>query len=221
MEQVACGCGCGTMIPAINKKGRPARFAHGHNPATRPFQKGHPSPMKGRPNPRSREVHAGKKLTPEQIAKRQQTRLANNEGVYQVKRGWKHKPGTIERMKAASLANARRGEANPFYGRQHSAETRARLSEANSGERNAAWRGGVAVLPYGPEFTKRYKRLIRDRDKHTCQRCGKTREQNGRTMQVHHKDHDKANNDPTNLVTVCNSCNVWLSYHRDEPFAAL
>jgi len=25
-----CECGCGTVIPAINRQGKPARFAHGH-----------------------------------------------------------------------------------------------------------------------------------------------------------------------------------------------
>jgi hypothetical protein len=40
----------------------------------------------------------------------------------------------------------------------------------------------------------------------------------GKKLQVHHLDHDKMNNDPTNLVAACGSCNVWASYHRDEPF---
>ena len=29
--QIKCACGCGTLIPATNKLGRPAKFAHGHN----------------------------------------------------------------------------------------------------------------------------------------------------------------------------------------------
>lgn len=28
---IPCSCGCGTLIPSINKLGKPARFAHGHN----------------------------------------------------------------------------------------------------------------------------------------------------------------------------------------------
>lgn len=108
-----------------------------------------------------------------------------------------------------------RGSKNPFYGRSHSVESRAKMSAANTGDKHHGWKNGASTLPYGPGFTKRFKRLIRDRDNHTCQRCGKTRGQVGRTLQVHHADHDKMNNDPTNLVTVCASCNVWLSYHRD------
>ena len=42
-----------------------------------------------------------------------------------------------------------------------------------------------------------------------------------RWEEIHHIDHNKLNNDPTNLVTVCGSCNVWYSYHRDEPFVVM
>jgi HNH endonuclease len=28
---IECICGCGELIPEINKKGKPARFKHGHN----------------------------------------------------------------------------------------------------------------------------------------------------------------------------------------------
>lgn len=31
MPEIPCECGCGTMIPPISKKLKPARFAHGHN----------------------------------------------------------------------------------------------------------------------------------------------------------------------------------------------
>jgi 5-methylcytosine-specific restriction endonuclease McrA len=76
----------------------------------------------------------------------------------------------------------------------------------------------VGTLPYGPEFTRKFKKLIRERDNYTCQRCGKTQAQEGRVLQVHHLDHNKMNNDPTNLVASCGLCNIWASHHRDEPF---
>lgn len=33
MPQIPCECGCGTMIPPINRTLKPARFARGHNGA--------------------------------------------------------------------------------------------------------------------------------------------------------------------------------------------
>jgi len=112
------------------------------------------------------------------------------------------------------------GSANPFYGRKHTPDVLANISRKNSGSNNANWHGGTATLPYGPEFTRRFKKLIRERDGNKCQRCGKTRKQEGKAMEVHHIDHDKLNNDPSNLVTVCHPCNVYLSYHRDESLFA-
>jgi len=112
-----------------------------------------------------------------------------------------------------------------------SAETKAKLSLALrgrklsperiakiSGPNNPHWRGGVGFLPYGPGFTRKLRREIRERDAHRCQRCGRTTAELGYTLPVHHLDHDKANNDPANLVASCHRCNVWASYHRDEPF---
>ena len=218
MPKIPCECGCGALIPPVTALGKPSRYAHGHNPTGGEFSKGQPAWNKGMPCPWASKTHKGKKLPQDEIARRQATRLENNDGVYQKKQGWKHSSETIARMRAANQAKAMRGEENPFYGRTHTPESRAKMSAALSGEGHPKWKGGVGALPYGPEFTKKFKRLIRDRDKHTCQRCGKTREENGHTMHVHHIDHDKKHNDPVNLATVCTSCNVYLSYHQDEPF---
>lgn len=222
MPKIPCACGCGTMIAPINKKGEPAKYAHGHNGNTPPpLKPGYVVWNKGKPNPSASIIHKGKKLPNEEIERRTATRLIHNGGVYQRKRGWKHTPETIERMKTVNRAKALHGEHNPFYGKHHTERAKQIISEKKSGERNPNWHNGAATLPYGPEFTRKFKRLIRERDNYTCQRCGKTQAENGCTMQVHHIDHNKMNNDPTNLVTVCNSCNVWLSYHRDEPFTPI
>jgi HNH endonuclease/helix-turn-helix protein len=69
------------------------------------------------------------------------------------------------------------------------------------------WRGGRAIS-YGPGW-KETKVLVRDRDK-VCQFCGKTPEQNGRALDVHHIDPYRytANNHPDNLVALCRSCHM-------------
>lgn len=113
------------------------------------------------------------------------------------------------------------GERNPFYGKTHTPETQAKIVAANTGANNHGWKGGTGTLPYGPEFTRKFKQMIRERDNQTCQRCGVTRAEHGKTLEVHHIDHDKANNDPANLATVCASCNVWCWWHQDEPLVPL
>lgn len=47
--QIACACGCGVLIPAITRLGKPARFKHGHNPdsARSRFVRGHDRGQEG------------------------------------------------------------------------------------------------------------------------------------------------------------------------------
>lgn len=54
---------------------------------------------------------------------------------------------------------------------------------------------------YGGEFTDELKKEIRLRDKFECQLCNKKR-----SAVVHHIDHNKLNNNKTNLITLCRSC---------------
>lgn len=94
---------------------------------------------------------------------------------------------------------------NPFKGKTHSEETRKILSEKITGmfrgENGPNWRDGISSLPYGPEWTPWLKEEIRQRDGNRCSICGKPREEV--TLDVHHIDFDKNNNDPSNLITLC------------------
>ena len=47
------------------------------------------------------------------------------------------------------------------------------------------WKGGYEPY-YGPSWPSA-KRKARERDKHICQRCGVTREELGKNLDVHHK----------------------------------
>lgn len=220
LPKLLCACGCGELIPILTAQGKPATYKHNHHPKPEHtlFKKGQEPWNKGKPYPIASKVHKGKKKSFEAIVKTKATRLKNNNGVWQVKKGWKHTPETIENMRKTQKLIARYGSDNHMFGKSHKPETIKIISQKLSGENNPNWKGGVGTLPYGPDFTKKFKRLIRKRDNNTCQRCGKTRIENKGTMQIHHIDHDKMNNDPVNLATVCNGCNVWLSYHKDEVF---
>lgn len=64
---------------------------------------------------------------------------------------------------------------------------------------------------------KRLRRIVRDRDKDTCQHCGITEKEVGKKLDVHHINpfrnfdcHEKAN-DLSNLITLCPSC-----HHRED-----
>jgi len=88
---------------------------------------------------------------------------------------------------------------NPKYRKKH------------SGENHYMWQGGISFEPYPPQFNDYLKEIIKKRDNYTCQKCGSTQK-----LTVHHIDYNKKNNNPINLITLCNSCNVKANY--DKPF---
>jgi len=87
--------------------------------------------------------------------------------------------------------------------------------EANRlfGENHPQWRGGLSFLQYPMEFSTKLRRQIKDRDGWRCQNCGND---NAKQMRVHHIDYEKQNNDPCNLICVCNSCNVKANFNRSN-----
>jgi hypothetical protein len=93
---------------------------------------------------------------------------------------------------------------------QNKLETRAK----HSGENNGHWKGGIGKLPYPFKFDKNLKKQIRERD-HTCQLCGKTKEEEGKNLCVHHIDYNKNNLDLDNLIILCNSCNAKVNLKRE------
>jgi hypothetical protein len=80
------------------------------------------------------------------------------------------------------------------------------------GELNGRWRGGRA-LSYGPGW-KKIKALVRERDT-VCQGCGKTPEENGRALDVHHVVPYRFSRDNSlqNLVAYCRSCHMRADDH--------
>ena len=204
LPKVECACGCGELIPPINKQGKPARYKVGHNQGgikTR-FYKGQVPHNKGKREIKTRYcLVCGKEFT-----------VIPSSPVKHCSRNCAGKTSMGNRDVS--------GVNNPFYGKHHPPELIAQISSKITGDKHPNWNGGTSVFPYGIGFTRKFKRLIRERDGNKCQRCGKTHKQNWRALEIHHIDHNKNNNDPSNLITVCSSCNVWLSYHRDESLQA-
>ena len=94
------------------------------------------------------------------------------------------------------------------------------LTINNTGPDNPFWAGG-AVAYYGPNWhTQRQK--ARERDNHTCQHCGTTRDEAGQELDVHHmipfrefgQERYQDANQLSNLITLCRKFhttadNVW------------
>ncbi len=91
---------------------------------------------------------------------------------------------------------------------------RARLSAA---------RKGAANPNYNPNRHDRNYALLKEQVKaggYKCERCGKKRR-----LEVHHRDHDKTNDDPANFEILCHAChssehkvgyNFWPNKRRDK-----
>ena len=90
--------------------------------------------------------------------------------------------------------------------------------EGNRGENHPLWKGGK-VGYRGPNWY-RQARKARERDNHTCQRCGITQELYGKRLTVHHivpfrkfgLERYKEANDLANLVTLCASCHQTVEW---------
>lgn len=59
-----------------------------------------------------------------------------------------------------------------------------------------------------------FNNLVRERDGELCQKCDKTQEQEfdirNEKLHTHHKDFNKSNNKPENVITLCCSCHLKL-----------
>lgn len=89
----------------------------------------------------------------------------------------------------------------------------------NRGPRNAMWRGGHDPNR-GPNW-RRLAAIIRDRDAHTCVRCGLSEAENGARLSVDHIVPWKylpkrLANHPDNLVAICKSCHTWKTMVAEQ-----
>lgn len=84
-----------------------------------------------------------------------------------------------------------------------------------SGEGSPHWRGGASFEPYCEVWKdKEYKRDIRERDGNICLNpyCYS---KNPNDLTIHHIDYNKKNCHPSNLITVCRSCNSAANKDRE------
>lgn len=88
------------------------------------------------------------------------------------------------------------------------------------GENNNAWNGGTSFIPYCEKFNRNFKARVRSFFGNKCLLCGKTKDENGRDMDVHHVHFDKSsccnNEAPRKFATVCRSCHSKQQFKSGE-----
>jgi hypothetical protein len=131
------------------------------------------------------ELRKGKKLSPEICQIMSESKKGEKSYWY----GKKLSPETCSKI---SLTRKERGvvkgEKNPLFGR--------------TGEKSPMWKGGTSFIPYTPEFNKKLKQEIRERDNFTCQNpiCRITK----KSLHVHHINYNKKDSEKNNLISLCN-----------------
>lgn len=82
-----------------------------------------------------------------------------------------------------------------------------------SGKNNPNWKGGIGCEPYCEIWSdEEYKNSIKERDGYICINpyCYK----NSKRLTIHHINYNKKDCKPSNLITLCNSCNAYANKDR-------
>lgn len=91
-----------------------------------------------------------------------------------------------------------------------------------SGKNNPNWQNGKSFEEYPQEFNNELKEKIRKRDNHRCQECFRhqdeifTKSGKRKKLVIHHIDYDKKNNNPNNLISLCQNCHMQTNYKRKD-----
>ena len=86
------------------------------------------------------------------------------------------------------------------------------------GERSPAWKGGISFEPYCILFNKEFKERVRAFWGNKCPVCGKTGEESGTALCVHHVGYDKdvcCNDNERLFVPLCPSCHGKTNANRE------
>lgn len=90
---------------------------------------------------------------------------------------------------------------------------------AKKGKKSHFYINGLSRKPYSSEFSDELKEYIRKRDNYKCQLCNKRQKNYYRKLEIHHIDYNKKNCNESNLITLCQQCNVKANANKDYWFA--
>ncbi len=161
-----------------------------------------------------------------------------NKGLKGAQEAWnKGIPRTDEEKQniSVSLKGKYTGEDAAFYGHKHTEESRELIRLARSkqviteesklkrslserGEKNPNWQGGKSFEEYPQDWFGSLKKNIRKRDNFTCQLCGKSQNQIGEKLSVHHIDYNKTNLDENNLISLCRKCHARTGNKQNRKY---
>jgi len=199
-----CKCGCGEFTNWSKNKHKYFDYLNGHKRKN----KTQSDCTKKKISISNLGKNKGKKRSEEtkrKISLFQKGRITTDETKIKISRANKGRKYSEEYKKKMSLF---------LKGRKASEETKLKMSLAQRGEKGSNWQGGKNNNPYGYDWTDTLKESIRQRDNYCCRLCG--RGQKNKKHAVHHIDYNKENNDPMNLITLCNNCHIRTNYKRDQ-----
>jgi len=136
----------------------------------------------------------------------------------------------------------KKGGVNPFLGRNHTPETRARLRaialadgrvpydpkvgsymKGKRGAESTRWKGGITPdrqAHYSSEEWKRASKAVWKRDKAICQKCGLDKNSNREiSFDIHHIksfEHKELRSTVSNLVLLCEPCHYWVHSKKNK-----
>lgn len=111
------------------------------------------------------------------------------------------------------------GAKNPSFGRNHSEESKRKMSENPNRPKFRSDSSNPNVVRYGVDFVhKTPKKKLRDRVReergNKCERCGYS--EYAGVLEVHHRDRDSTNNRMENLALLCPTCHSVYHFLRQD-----
>lgn len=113
------------------------------------------------------------------------------------------------------------GEWNPMWNPESVEKRRLGVIKSGvySGKNNPNWQNGLSLQLYPRCFNNTLRVRIKTRDNYICQNpfCDNI----SGSLQVHHIDHNKNNNNEKNLITLCQRCNLQANYEKRDFYVEL
>ena len=96
------------------------------------------------------------------------------------------------------------------------------FGKLHSGSNHYKWVGGTTEYP--PTFNEQLRARVRVRDNFVCRVCDIPELECSERLSVHHIDHNKENNDMSNLISLCKGCHTkttnrkeyWMNYFKKQ-----